>query len=109
MCFSGTLVSLMQVYYVKDQQLWLIRISALVGLNVILKWGEKKQKNKTKHGFESCQGNNSHIIFIKNQDFIHILYEALYKLSYQYVPFYESATGRPVTCSQIKDLGVLTQ
>lgn len=40
---------------------------------------------------------------------IHILYEALYKLSYQYVPFYESATGRPVTCSQIKDLGVLTQ
>lgn len=65
MCFSGTLVSLMQVYYVKDQQLWLIRISAIVGLNVILKWGEKKQKNKTKHGFESCQGNNSHIIFIK--------------------------------------------
>lgn len=46
MCFSGTRVSLMQVYYVKDQQLWLIRISALVGLNVILKWGEKSKKTK---------------------------------------------------------------
>lgn len=46
MCFSGTRVSLMQVYYVKDQQLWLIRISALVGLNVILKWGEKRKKTK---------------------------------------------------------------
>lgn len=48
MCFSGTRVSLMQVYYVKDQQLWLIRISALVGLNVILKWGEKSKKKNPK-------------------------------------------------------------
>lgn len=46
MCFSGTRVSLMQVYYVKDQRLWLIRISAPVGLNVILKWGEKSKKTK---------------------------------------------------------------
>lgn len=48
MCFSGTRVSLMQVYYVKDQQLWLIRIPALVGLNVILKWGEKSKKKNPK-------------------------------------------------------------
>lgn len=51
MCFSGTLVSLMQVYYVKDQLWLIIKKSALGGLNVILKRGEKKAKKQNKTWF----------------------------------------------------------
>lgn len=63
MCFSGTRVSLMQVYYVKDQQLWLIRISALVGLNVILKWGEKSKKNPKQNMVLKVVRVTIHILF----------------------------------------------
>lgn len=63
MCFSGTRVSLMQVYYVKDQQLWLIRISVLVGLNVILKWGEKSKKNPKQNMVLKVVRVTIHILF----------------------------------------------